>query len=90
MADEKIIIIDENSDEQMSQEELEELSREKRLSKLIRVKKINNSVPSIILRCIALAGVFGIMLAMFLESGTVLAVSLLISAVSSGLSYFFF
>ncbi len=90
MADDKVIIIDENAEEEMSAEELEELSRKERLGKLTHVKKKNNALPSLVLRCIALAGIFGVMLAMFLESGTVLAVALLITALSAGTSYFFF
>ena len=86
MDNKKVIIVDETKEENeiLTEEELEEQARQQRLRLL---KKPKRNVPSV---AIIIAGLFGIMLAMLLQSGVILSVSLIVVFVSAVLHYILF
>ncbi len=90
--DEKVIIVDETKDDdkELTEEDLEEIERQQRLS---IIKKMERNVPSIvplIIKVIMILGLFGIMLAMLLQSGVILCVSLIVIFCDAIVNYIFF
>lgn len=93
MSDKKIIILDENVDENvsMSVEEIEEAARKERLGKISK-PGFSFNVPYVLVisRITNIIGLFGIMFSMLTVNGTALVVSLLILLVSTIVNYLFF
>ena len=92
MDNKKVIIVDETKEENeiLTEEELEEQARQQRLRFLKKTKRNVPSVAIIIVNTIIIAGLFGIMLAMLLQSGVILSVSLIVVFVSAVLHYILF
>ena len=92
MDNKKVIIVDETKEENeiLTEEELEEKARQQRLRLLKNPKRNVPSVAIIIVNTIIIAGLFGIMLAMLLQSGVILSVSLIVVFVSAVLHYILF
>ena len=92
MDNKKVISVDETKEENeiLTEEELEEQARQQRLRLLKKPKRNVPSVAIIIVNTIIIAGLFGIMLAMLLQSGVILSVSLIVVFVSAVLHYILF
>ena len=92
MDNKKVILVDETKEENeiLTEEELEEQARQQRLRLLKKPKRNVPSVAIIIVNTIIIAGLFGIMLAMLLQSGVILSVSLIVVFVSAVLHYILF
>ncbi len=69
---------------------MEEQARQQRLRLLKKSKRNVPSVAIIIVNTIIIAGLFGIMLAMLLQSGVILSASLIVVFVSAVLHYILF
>ena len=89
MDNKDVIIVDENEDS-LSQEEIENINRTEHLKKLTKKSKLNSRLYSLLFKVIAILGLAGIFIAMLIESGTLIAISLGIAALSAAISYFFF
>lgn len=88
-----VIIIDENSEAEvteLSQEELEEIQRNERLQKILKKrKKRDTTIWSNLSIIINIMGLVGIMVGMLLESGVIAAICLAIILISSIVNYIF-
>lgn len=90
--DKKVIVVDETQEGEIvfTQEELEEQARQRRLQELKKPKRSIPSTVSIFVKAIIVAGLFGIMLAMLLQSGVILAGSLIVVFCGMVLNYIIF
>lgn len=90
--DKKVIVVDETQEGEIvfTQEELEEQARQRRLQELKKPKRSIPSAVSIFVKAIIVAGLFGIMLAMLLQSGVILAGSLIVVFCGMVLNYIIF
>lgn len=89
----KDIIIDENDERVLTQEELEKIENEERSERLKKAKRRRGKKDplfSVICKVIMGLGLFGMVISMLLESGTMMTVCLASVAVAGGISYFFF
>ena len=89
----KDIIIDENEERVLMPEELEKNEnevRDERLKKAKRRRGKRDPLLSVICKVIMGLGLFGMVISMLLESGTMMTVCLAAVAAAGGISYFFF
>ena len=92
MADNKVIIVDETSDEEreLTPEELEELQRNERLKNIFKTpKRRNTSKLYYLSKVVNIVGLLGIMIAMLLESGGVFAIFFVLILISCIVNYVF-
>lgn len=89
----KDIIIDENEERVLMPEELEKNeneARDERLKKAKRRRGKRDPLLSVICKVVMGLGLFGMVISMLLESGTMMIVCLAAVAAAGGISYFFF
>ncbi len=89
----KDIIIDENEERVLMPEELEKNeneARDERLKKAKRRRGKRDPLLSVICKVVMGLGLFGMVISMLLESGTMMTVCLAAVAAAGGISYFFF
>ncbi|GEM_PF-3609711 len=89
----KDIIIDENEERVLMPEELEKIeneARDERLKKAKRRRGKRDPLLSVICKVIMGLGLFGMVISMLFESGTMMTVCLAAVAAAGGISYFFF
>lgn len=89
----KVIIIDEEADDEfleLSPEEIEEIQRNERLKKIYKKrKKYNTDIWNNVSKIVNVIGLFGIAIGMLLESGMIAAVCLGIIFISCIVNYIF-